>query len=175
MTSILTNIEIFESALEEHSGAMLHYLFGLCKDWQIAEDLSQELWASVHKSFKVSQYHDKPLLYRRAKQVFINYYRKTIRRPDLHFSEIAYEGIIMPEAREVDSPEEEERFFHAFWELFYPDEYDELSKRIFWFKHRYDYSMDEISERLQIPRSTAHDKLQRIKERCRQRLSSNQH
>ena len=130
---------------------MLHYLFGMCKDWQIAEDLSQELWASVHKSFKVSQYHDKPLLYCKAKQVFIDYYRKTIRRPDLHFSEIAYEGIIMPEAREADSPEEEERFFHAFWELFYPDEYDELSKRIFWFKHRYDYSMDEISERLQIP------------------------
>ena len=172
-TSINHRLEAFELALENHSGAMLHYLFGLCNNWQTAEDLSQELWAKVHRYFSPNQYEDKPLLYRKAQQVFIDYYRKAKVRPQIDFSDdlTNYKGIDMPTREQADSPQEEERLFRNFWEMFYPDEYDELSKRIFWFHARYSYALSEISDMMNLPKSTTHDKLQAIKSRCRQRLS----
>jgi len=173
MTTDTTELEEFEAALEAHSGAMLHYLFGLCRDLQVAEDLSQELWASVHRNFSVSQYNQKALLYTKAKQVFIDWYRKKKRRPDLHFSEIEHDFVVMPGRREAGSSEEEQVLFEQFWEMFYPDEYDELSKRIFWLHHRYGYTMEEVSQKVNLSSSTAHDKLKRLRERCRQRLSMN--
>ena len=171
-TSSNHRLEAFNLALEAHSGAMLHFLFGLCNNWETAEDLSQNLWASVHRYFSPSQYQDKPLLYRKAKQVFIDYYRREKVRPDFETSDDSYHSIIMPSREEADSPEEEERLFRNFWEMFYPDEYDELSKRIFWFHARYDYTLAEISEMVNLPKSTTHDKLQAIKRRCRQSLST---
>jgi len=153
--------------------AMLYYLFGLCRDRQIAEDLSQELWAAVHTYFEVEQYEEKPLLYRKAKQVFIDYYRKIKRRPDLQFSEEDYDPVIMPERKESESAEEEQALFQEFWEMFYPDEYDELSKRIFWLHHRYGYKIKEVGKLVNLPSSTVHDKLSRLRERCRIRLTMN--
>ena len=181
-TSINQRLEAFNLALEAHSGALLHFFFSLSKNWETAEDLSQELWSKVHRYFSPSQYQDKPLLYRKARQVFIDYYPKVKVRPDLapsddpyrdaHNDLINYQGIDMPTREEADSPEDEERLFRNFWEMFYPDEYDELCKRIFWFHARYDYTLAEISEMMNLPKSTTHDKLQAIKSRCRQRLTN---
>ncbi len=177
---IMTNsstqrLTLFENTLEEHSGAMLHYLYGLCKDWQIAEDLSQELWAHVHRYFEKTDFTSKALLYRKAKQVFIDYYRKIKRRPDLDFSDHAYDGVITPERNEAESAQDEERLFKQFWEIFYPDEYDEISKRLFWLHHRYGYSIEDAAREVGLARATAHDRLTRLRERCRQRLSLNNH
>lgn len=166
--------EIFDSAVKEHSGAMLHYLYSLCNDWQIAEDLSQDLWKAVHRSFKTEAVQQKPLLYNKAKQVFIDYYRKKKRRVELDYTDELPEPVLMPMRTEPESKEDDDLLYDRFWEMFYPDKYDEVSKRIFWLKERYDYSMDEITEITGIARSTAHDKLKRLKIACRLRLEINQ-
>jgi len=170
MFNTQTRAQIFDSALQEHSGAMLHYLYSLSKDWGVAEDLSQELWKTVHKHFTDEAISQKNLLYYKAKQVFLDHYRKRKRRIDLDFMDEIPEPAIMPVRAEPETEAENQRLYENFWELFYPDEYDELSKRIFWLKERYGYSMDEIALKTNLPRSTAHDKLTKLKNACRTRL-----
>ena len=165
--------DIFNSAIEQHSGAMLHYLYSLCNDWQIAEDLSQDLWKAVHRSFKTEDIEKKTFLYRKAKQVFIDYYRRIKCRVDLDYTEEIPEPILMPTRSEPENTEEDRLLFARFWEMFYPDEYDETSKLIFWLHERYGYTMKEVCQITGIAKSTAHDKLTKLKEACKRRLERN--
>ncbi len=165
--------EIFDSAVKEHSGAMLHYLYSLCNDWQIAEDLSQDLWKAVHRGFTEHAMQQKSLLYHKAKQVFIDYYRKIKRRVELDYTDELPEPILMPKRAEPENKQEDKLLYDRFWEIFYPDEYDETSKLIFWLHERYGYTMQEVSKITGVSKSTAHDKLTRLKSACKRRIERN--
>ena len=169
---IKSRTEIFDDTIAQYSGEMLHFLYGRCNDWQIAEDLSQTMWAYVFRKFTPEAMLQKGLLYNKAKQVWIDYYRKVTRRPDLSFTDELPEAVLMPERREPESHEEDTELFERFWELFHPDEYDELDRMIFWLHERYGYSMIEISKHLGVSKSTAHERLTRLKEACLERLNS---
>ena len=165
--------ELLDKAIVEHSGSMLHYFYSRSNDWGIAQDLSQELWKSVFKKFRPEQFSQKGLFYSRAYQVWADYYRKVVRRPNLTFIDEFPEPVLMPERREPGSKEEDDELFERFWSLFDPDEYDLLSRKIFWLHERYGYTMIETAKRLGVSKSTAHDKLQRLKSKCLERLESN--
>ncbi len=166
--------EIFDEVIVEHSGAILHYLYSRCNDWGIAEDLAQTFWAYVFRKFTIEAMQQKRLLYHKAKQVFIDYYRKhTQRRPNLTFTDELPEAVLMPEASEPSSYEADSELFERFWDLFHPDEYEEIARQIFWLHERYGYTMVQISERLGVSKSTAHDKLTRLKAECLERLELN--
>ena len=175
MNHLSSREQLLTEAVHEHSGAILHYLYSLCNDWQIAEDLSQNLWSAVHKHFDTDKIGQKNLLYHKAKQVFIDYYRKIKCRVDIDFTETPAEpsAVMMPTRQEAESYDDELEAYQRFWLIFYPDAYDENSKRIFWLHERYGYTMDEVSNITGIPKSSAHDKLKRIKQACRNRLAQN--
>ena len=158
---------IFDEVIVEHSGAILHFLLSKCHDPQIAEDLAQVMWAYVYRKFSVDDMRQKGLLYHKANQVWIDHYRKHAqRRPSLHFTDELPEPTLMPERREPSSPEEDKVLFDQFWELFYPEEFEERSRMIFWLHERYGYTMKEVAERLSMSKSTAHDLLKRLKQQC---------
>ncbi len=165
--------EIFDQALADHSGAILHYLYSRCNDLGIAEDLSQTLWAYVHQKFTVEAMQQRGLIFHKAKQTWLDYYRKhSLRRPDLTFTDDLPEPIEMPFRQEPETADEDEALYERFWEIFYPDEYDETAKKVFWLHYRYGYTLQEISEKIGISKSTAHDKLIRLKAQCLERLET---
>lgn len=168
-----TRAQIFDEALVLHSGAMQHYFLNQCNDWHIAEDLSQQLWSAVHRFFTEDQMLKKGLLYAKAKQVYIDYYRKLKCRIEIDFTDLPPDNISLPHRSEPEHEAEDDALFQQFWDIFYPDEYDEISKRIFWLHERYGYSMDEISKITGVAKSSAHDKLTRLKATCRLRLERN--
>ncbi len=172
-TAAKSRAEIFDEVLSRYSGPILHYLFSRCNDMGIAEDLSQTFWAYIDRKFTPHEMQQRPFLYRKAHNVWLDYYRKhTHRRPDLAFTDELPEPVQMPFRSEPESAIEDEELFDRFWELFYPDEYDETSKLIFWLHHRYGYTMEEISERIGVSKSTAHDKLKCLKQLCLDRLEA---
>jgi len=165
----------FDLAVVEHSGAMLHYLYSLCQDWHLAEDLSQKLWMAVHRSFSEEEMKVKAFLYRKAKQVFIDHYRKTQCRPKTsHMDDILENTLVMPPRNEPQSDLEEGRLYVDFWKIFLPDEYDELAKIIFWKHARKGEKFTEIAEELKMAKSTVYDRYKKIVKACQVTLEQKQ-
>jgi len=73
MTAITVSVDTYHTYLRD-------YLFGLCGQWQDAENLLQDLWQYVLLHFEDDQIDSVNLLRRKAYQLFIDHYRRQIRR-----------------------------------------------------------------------------------------------
>ena len=109
--------------------------------------------------------------YLHYQQLWIDRFRKLQIRPELDFeNEIAFE-LAIAKCPEPSTSEEEARLFANFWETFEELDLSDHQKRIFWLKERYDFTLDDISSRLNIARSTVHDHLKLVKKQCREYLT----
>jgi len=179
MSKPIPDLALFEDALRQHHGAMLHFFMERTNgDFHLAEDLSQILWDKVHRYFEPDHYTTLPLLYSKAKQVLYDHYRheNAYKRPKLEFTDDYKdysEGMVMPARVESIETSDEQQLFNDFWRLFHPAEYEYTSKIIFWLHCRYGFTMEEVGKKLNIAKSTAHDKLKAIARLCREDFNKN--
>ena len=62
---------------------LLKYLFSLTRQWQDAENLLQDLWRYVLLHFDEDKIHALPLLRRKAYHLFLDHYRRQVRRGEV--------------------------------------------------------------------------------------------
>ena len=161
---------LLKQAMQNLTAGLIGYFTKRGCDLQTAENLSQSVWLSIYKHSAPYEYERPDYLFRKARQVWIDELRKRGCRPELDFVETIPEESLVPHA-EPSSPEEEASLFTSFWEVFEELDLTDHQKRIFWLKERYDFTLDDISSRLNIARSTVHDHLKLVKKQCREYLT----
>ena len=157
----------FNRKYEELSAPVLHYAYTLCRDWAWAEDVSQQLWIRMYRYHKKhSSFPEIGNVYNMTKQAFIDDYRKQKRRDHVCTMEDPPEIPMMPVRQDSLFSEDESGLFNQFWEQFTPLELPLIDRQVFWLHERYGYTMIEIAEKTQLAKSTAHDKLKKVKAAC---------
>jgi RNA polymerase sigma factor (sigma-70 family) len=141
-------------AVDDYHSYLLDYLFRLTRQWQDAENLAQDLWRHVLHHFDEDKIHCLPLLRRKAYQLFIDHYRRLVRRGEV-FSDSPPEVV---ETRTASAEDDDEAGLQQrFWSE-YPDiDLSEPQKEALWLYARYGYTFKEIEQKLGTPASTIGD------------------
>jgi RNA polymerase sigma factor (sigma-70 family) len=154
------------AAMREYGSFIFWYLNQLSSDHAFVDDVAQLFWVHVYEKFPLEKFGEIGLLKNKARQVFIDETRKRKVRDFVTYAEDPYESVDRDSLRSQRNDPDEPRFYEEFWERFYSLELPESHKQIFWLHHRYEYTMAEVAEILNIAPSTAHDWLKLVKSRC---------
>lgn len=153
-------------SIQLHHRYLLHFLHEMTRQWQDAENLAQELWSYVLRRFPLEEMENLTLLRRKAKQLFLDTYRKKLRRGE-HLSDLEVEtALVGTEGNEEAHTEEEEaalkkRFFEQFPNTGLTAEQEE----VLWLYGRYGYTLAELREQTGVPISTLSDWIRLGRER----------
>lgn len=139
------------------------------------DDVAQIFWVHVYEKFPLEQFREAGLLKNKARQIFIDETRKRKVRSFVSYTEDPYESVDKEALRAQRDDPNEPRLYEQFWERFHSLDLSETHKQIFWLHHRYEYTMKEVSEILNIAPSTAHDWLKLVKSRCLNYLEKESH
>ena len=149
-------LEAVSAAVDKYHAYLLNYLYRLTSQWQDAENLTQELWRVVLLNFEEDKIGTLPLLRRKAYQLFVDHYRKQVRRGETVtdcLPEIPVHGAKLA----AFSDEGEIALQKTFWAE-YPDiDLTEEQKEVLWLHARYGFTYKEIEERSEVPASTVGD------------------
>ena len=143
-------------AVDDHHGYLLDYLHRLTRQWQDAENLLQDLWRHVLLHFDEDKISHLPLLRRKAYQLFVDHYRKIVRRGEVLADEL-------PEAPaphvefSAATDDEEAALQQRFWADYPGIELSDRQKDTLWLHARYGLTFKEIEEQLGVPSSTVGD------------------
>ena len=164
-----------EKAMDACGSYILWYLNSLCRDQQLAEDLSSQLWVYVYNKYAIGDYQHIGYLKRKAYQIYATEMRKRKVRDFVQFVEHVPNPDVPAKMEEPANMEEEQNLHKEFWRLFIPPlEIPERNRQIFWLHARYGYTMQEIGKKLGIAHSTAHDWYQKTRQQCRDHLQQPQ-
>ena len=146
-------VELVMASVDLHHTCLLNYLRSLAGHHD-AEDILQELWKFVVVHFAEDKIDCLPLLRRKAYQLFVDHYRRSVAR-----------GNLLEQASQVPPPEmqdfvydeaDEPRLQAKFWQEFPVDLTDE-QKNVLWHYGRYGMTFQEIENKLGVKASTACD------------------
>ncbi|PTX94749.1 hypothetical protein DB346_22315 [Verrucomicrobia bacterium LW23] len=132
------------------------YLYRLTRQWQDAENLLQDLWSHVLLHFDEDKIHCLPLLRRKAYQLFIDHYRRQIRRAEVTTDELP-EIPVQPSRFAASTEAEESALMKRFWAEYPGVELTGQQKEAIWLHARHGFTYKEIEERTGIPSSTVGD------------------
>lgn len=165
-----------EQALIEAMDRCGGYVFSLLKGWcgeeQLAEDLLQKLWVYVFDKFEVEHFTHVGFLKRKAYQLYIDEMRRKDSRPVLDRYEELPDSPEWDQFREPANNEEELRLYEEFWGQFASLSLSDLDKSLLWYHARFGYTMIEISEKFQIPKSTVNDRIRETRQKCMNHLEN---
>ncbi len=160
----------FDKLYTELSRPLLAHAYGFCCDWQISEDITQKTWLRVYRYIsKRGEQPDTPYIYRMNKDSAYDYLRKLQRTINTKSIE---DTPILPAVTLPLTNENEADLFQEFWKQFSELGLPLIDRQIFWLAERNDLTMVEIQARTGIPKSTANDKLRRLKKTCLEFLNS---
>ncbi|GIN57264.1 RNA polymerase sigma factor [Lederbergia ruris] len=157
---------VIEGLYKEHYTYLRHFLIGLTKSDELADDIIQELFAKMLTDPAKTQQvtHMKSWLVKAAKNTFLDHYRK--KKPELLYDESVIESLLI----ENQTPESKMMIqFQIKTALGHLSTQDQA---IFLAKFHYGYHYQEISTLLDIPVPTLKSKIFRMrkqmaKERCK--------
>ncbi len=116
----------------------------------------QDLWKHVLLHFDEDKIGALPLLRRKAYQLFIDHYRRQIRRGEILSDEMP--DIAAPPAHFAAFTEDEEKGLRKrFWAEYPRIDLTEAQKEALWLHARYGFTCKEIGQRLNAPSSTVGD------------------
>lgn len=156
-------IEAVTESIRKYHDYIEGYLYQLTRHTQDAENLAQEVWIYVLTHFKDEQIGSLALIRRKAYHLFIDHYRKNIRRNEVDTEE-------MPEptsyvSQEAYTDAEETALRDKFWSE-YPDvALSNQQKEVFWLHARYGFTYKEISKQTGVAHSTISDWVGTARER----------
>jgi len=162
-------VELVMASVDLHHTGLLNYLRSLAGHHD-AEDILQELWKFVVVHFAEDKIDCLPLLRRKAYQLFVDHYRRSVAR-----------GNLLEQASQVPPPETQEyvyddtdepRLQAKFWQEFPVDLTDE-QKNVLWHYGRYGMTFQEIENKLGVKASTACDWVKLGREKLEPFLNDN--
>jgi RNA polymerase sigma factor (sigma-70 family) len=143
-------------SVEKYHVYLLDYLYRMTRQRQDAENLLQDLWRHVLLHFDEGKIGALPLLRRKAYQLFIDHYRRQVRRGET-LSEEPPEVAVQGTHFSAFTDSEEIALRKKFWSE-YPDiELTGEQKEALWLHARYGFTYREIEQRLGVPASTVGD------------------
>lgn len=143
-------------AVDDYHTYLLYYLEGLTRQHQDAENLAQDLWQHVLLRFDEDKIRCLPLLRRKAYQLFIDHYRRQVRRGEVLTDELP--EIPAPQTDYFPGTEEDEPNLRArFWSEYPTVDLTESQKEALWLHARYGFTYRKIAEQLNVPLSTVGD------------------
>jgi len=145
-----------KGSIDQYHTYLRNYLYGMTRQWQDAENLLQDLWKYVLLRFEEDQIGSLPLLRRKAYQLFIDHYRRIVRRGEA-LSDAVPEQMTKPMAGEAYSESEESALKEKFWSEYPGIDLNEKQKDVLWLHARYGYTYKEIEARTGVAGSTACD------------------
>lgn len=143
-------------AVDDYHGYLLDYLHQLTRQRQDAENLVQDLWRHVLLHFDEGKIGCLPLLRRKAYQLFIDHYRKLVRRGEVLTDKLPDAPVHHPDfngATEAEDAALRERF----WSEYPGIDLTEDQKAALWLHARYGFTYKEIEDRAGFPASTVGD------------------
>jgi DNA-directed RNA polymerase specialized sigma24 family protein len=143
-------------AVDDYHRHLLDYLFRLTRQWQDAENLLQDLWRHVILHFDEDKIHALPLLRRKAYQLFIDHYRRQVRRGEVLSEEVP--DVPVDGTKLASFTDEGEAALQArFWAEYPGIELTDAQKEVLWLHARYGFTLKEMEARLAVPASTIGD------------------
>ena len=143
-------------AVGDYHAYLVDYLYRMTRQRQDAENLAQDLWRHVLLHFDEDKIGALPLLRRKAYQLFIDHYRRQVRRGEILSDETP--EIAVPPTRFVAFTDKEETTLKKrFWAEYPGIDLTETQKEALWLHARYGFTCKEIGERLSAPASTVGD------------------
>lgn len=152
-----------------HHRSIVGYLRNKTGNQHDAEDIAQKLWAYVMVYFPEERIDDFILLRQKAKNLFLDHYRKVKRTPEVtteNVPEYATQRI----SQEAYTTEEERRLEAKFFERFPDLPLSEQQKEALWLHARYGYTYKEIEGMLSIASSTIGDWIALGRKQIQERL-----
>jgi DNA-directed RNA polymerase specialized sigma24 family protein len=143
-------------AVDDYQRYLLDYLFRLTRQWQDAENLLQDLWRHVLLHFDEDKIHTLPLLRRKAYQLFIDHYRRQVRRGEI-LSETVPEQPASPGSAASFTNEGEAALRKKFWAEYPGIELTAPQKEALWLHARYGFTFKEIEQQTGTAASTVGD------------------
>jgi DNA-directed RNA polymerase specialized sigma24 family protein len=143
-------------AVENYHAYLLDYLYRMTRQRQDAENLIQDLWRHVLLHFEESKIGSLPLLRRKAYQLFIDHYRRQVRRGEILSDEMP--DVAAPPVQFAAFTDDEEKGLRKkFWAEYPNIGLTEMQKEALWLHARYGFTCKEVAERLGQPSSTIGD------------------
>jgi RNA polymerase sigma factor (sigma-70 family) len=161
--------QLVMQSVQRHDRYLRNYLYGMTKSWPDADDLAQDLWRYVIRSFADDQIASLPLLRYKAYQLFVDFYRRNLRRSETSIEAVA-QIPDQPSELSALSKDEEAALEKAFWEELPGIGLTKLQRKAIWLKARFGMTIAEISEQLDVPRSTLGDWITLAREQIRDHL-----
>ena len=163
--------EAFLAAERKFGAFVFRYFRHKARDYHLAEDLYQELWMHVYRSFPTEDFNNPDRLRHKAFQVFVAYTRRAGVRNFLEFRAETPEPTETDQSAMPQNPAEAERFYREFWERFPGLNATEQQKQAFFLRNLAGYTLQEISRQLNVPDSTIHDWLITMTTMCRRHFA----
>jgi len=157
-------------SIDQYHTYLQHYLYGLTRQWQDAEDVLQELWQEVLMHFDEAMIGEVGILRRRARQLCANRFRAAVRRFEVINSEPG-EHAIAPATGEPMSEAEEAALQVRFWEEYQGDRLTQGQRDCLWQVARHRLSHQEIADLYGLPKSTVTDWIARARQHIRSLLN----
>lgn len=143
-------------AVDDYHTYLLEYLHGLTRQRQDAENLLQDLWRHVLLNFDEAHITSLPLLRRKAYQLFVDHYRRNVRRGEI-LSDDMPEVSVQPDSFTAFTEDEEAILRIRFWSEYPNIELTEQQKDVLWMSARYGFTYKEIEAKTGIASSTVGD------------------
>ena len=143
-------------SVDDHQRYLLGYLFRLTRQHQDAENLLQDLWRHVLLHFDEDKIHALPLLRRKAYQLFIDHYRRQVRRGEV-LSDTVPDMPASDAAAASFSDAGEAALREKFWAEYPGIELTEPQKEALWLHARYGFTFKEIEKQTGTAASTVGD------------------
>ncbi len=166
--------EALEKAIERFGSYLLWYFKSLCGDEHEAENRLQELWVHVYEKFPLDYICHAGMLKRKAWQIYVDWARKKGVRDFVSFTDEIPDAEANAFHQEASTEEEEKALQGRFWENFPGVDLTDVQMQCFWLKCRQGYTLEEISEQLNVPRSTAQEWIKLVKVKCATYLKEGQ-
>lgn len=154
MAAVTRSIELYHPYLER-------YLNGMTQNHADTGDLLSKLWMYVLHRFKDQEIGEITLLRLKARQLFIDLYRQR-RRSRIQTVEILPEPDNQYAGEEPYSEKRDAALKLEFWEK-YPVNLPDRYKEALWLNARHGYTLAQIADKLDVPRSTVGGWVARVK------------
>lgn len=142
-------------AVDDYHTYLLNYLYRMTHQWQDAENLMQDLWRHVLMNFDEDKIQCLPLLRRKAYQLFIDHYRRQVRRGEILSDELP--EVPVSGARASITDDDEAGLKKKFWADYPKINLTGQQKDALWLHARYGFTFKEIEKQLGVPASTVGD------------------
>lgn len=163
----------FESLYQRHRSGLYRYLYGLCRERELADELFQETWLSlIRTKGRPRQAGFRSWLYRTARNRLIDHWRKQGRLPSVsdHYDERLHavpDNGATPE-RQFEFIRDGDRLQQALAQL--PEE----QRDVFLLRSHGELELNEIAELTQTPMETVKSRLRYAVNKLRRLLTEPQ-